>query len=166
MRKMAKEIGVSERSVRRICHKSLGMKSYKRQKCHSLTPAIISKREQRCRNLLCRFSQARCRAIVFSDEKLFTVEAALNHQNDRFIARSIKEANGNGSPDLNPLDYAVWGFLEARACSTPHMSLASLREALEKAWEEIDDNYLRAVVDAFHHRLKACVAAKGGIFEI
>ncbi|EYB97976.1 hypothetical protein Y032_0135g1925 [Ancylostoma ceylanicum] len=70
------------------------------------------------------------------------------------------------SPDLNPLDYAVWGFLEAMACSTPHKSLTSLRKALQKAWEEIDDNYLRAVVDAFRHRLRACVAAKGGIFEI
>ncbi|VDL62065.1 unnamed protein product [Nippostrongylus brasiliensis] len=40
MRKMAEELGVSERSVRRRCHNKLKVKSYKTQKCHALTPSM------------------------------------------------------------------------------------------------------------------------------
>ncbi|CAD6198346.1 unnamed protein product [Caenorhabditis auriculariae] len=48
------------------------------------------------------------------------------------------------SPDLNPMDYAT---------------------ALIKKWDEIDDDYPRAVIDAYPKRLKAVIKAKGGRFE-
>ena len=69
------------------------------------------------------------------------------------------------SPDLNPLDYSVWSVLESKACSKPHRDIDSLKEALQKAWDEIDATYLRDTVEVFPVRLKACVAADGGIFE-
>lgn len=69
------------------------------------------------------------------------------------------------SPDLNPMDFSVWSVLEAKACSTPHKNLESLKRALLKAWDELDADYLSATVAAFRDRLKKCIDAKGGIFE-
>ncbi|VDL82626.1 unnamed protein product [Nippostrongylus brasiliensis] len=70
------------------------------------------------------------------------------------------------SPDLNPMDYAIWSILKSKACATYHKDIATLLRALEKAWEEIDEEVLRAAVEAFPERLKACIRAKGGHFEI
>ena len=66
------------------------------------------------------------------------------------------------SPDLNPLDYAVWGILLEKACAKPHPTVESLKRALKKAWNEIT---LVKIIDDFPKRLKACVDAKGGHFE-
>ena len=69
------------------------------------------------------------------------------------------------SPDLNPMDYSVWSYLESKACAKPHSSLAALKRSLVKEWAKIDTNYLCAVVDAFPDRLKAVIQAKGGRIE-
>ncbi|VDL82096.1 unnamed protein product [Nippostrongylus brasiliensis] len=70
------------------------------------------------------------------------------------------------SPDLNLLDYTIWGYLECKDSATPHRSLDFLRHSPVKVWKEMDVSYLRAVVDSFHDRLRACIRAKGGIIEI
>src|ERR1700752_795660 len=66
------------------------------------------------------------------------------------------------SPDLNPLDYAVWSILEEKACSKPH---PNVKRALKKAWNEISLETLVKIVDNFPKRLKACIDANGGHFE-
>ncbi|VDL70149.1 unnamed protein product [Nippostrongylus brasiliensis] len=53
------------------------------------------------------------------------------------------------SPDLNPMDYAIWSIMESKACATYHKDIASLRQVLEKAWEGSDEEVLRAAVEAF-----------------
>jgi predicted transcriptional regulator len=69
------------------------------------------------------------------------------------------------SPDLNPMDYAVWSILEEKACRKPHPNVESLKKELKKAWKEISLKTLEKIVDSFPKRLKACVDAKGGHFE-
>ncbi|VDL70150.1 unnamed protein product [Nippostrongylus brasiliensis] len=68
-------------------------------------------------------------------------------------------------PDLNPLDYSIWAVLEKKVCSTRHSSLDSLKAALVKAWDELDNDYLRRTVDAFPKRLRSCNRQKGGRIE-
>ncbi|QQP40381.1 Uncharacterized protein FKW44_014399 [Caligus rogercresseyi] len=41
-----------------------------------------------------------------------------------------KEVWPSSSPDLNPLDYAVWGELERHACATPHPSVEALKASI------------------------------------
>ncbi|VDL67389.1 unnamed protein product [Nippostrongylus brasiliensis] len=53
------------------------------------------------------------------------------------------------------MDYAIQSIMKSKACATYHKDIASLRQALEKAWEEIDEEVLRAAVEAFPKRLKA-----------
>ena len=69
------------------------------------------------------------------------------------------------SPDVNPLNYAVWSILEEKAYQKPHPNVESLKKALKKAWKEITLETLEKIVDNFPKRLKACVDANGGYFE-
>uniref|UniRef100_A0A914DST5 Transposase n=1 Tax=Acrobeloides nanus TaxID=290746 RepID=A0A914DST5_9BILA len=65
------------------------------------------------------------------------------------------------SPDLNPLDYSIWGYIESIACAKPHESVKSLKKTIKKAWDEM----VKRVVDSWPGRLQACVDAEGGYIE-
>ena len=69
------------------------------------------------------------------------------------------------SPDLNPMDYAVWSILEARVCAKRHRNVDDLKRSLQAAWEDMPIEFLRATVDNFPKRLRACIKSRGGIFE-
>ena len=69
------------------------------------------------------------------------------------------------SPDLNPMDYFVWGYLEAKVCSVRHASVQSLKAAINREWKLIPQEYLRAAADNFMKRLTKCVSLKGGVVE-
>ena len=69
------------------------------------------------------------------------------------------------SPDLSPLDYAIWGEIERKACATPHPNVASLKAAVEKEWMEMSEAYVIKSCKAFRPRLEAMLAANGGHFE-
>jgi hypothetical protein len=44
-----------------------------------------------------------------------------------FIPKEEWPAN---SPDLNPMDFSIWGYLEEKACVSPHKNLESLKQSL------------------------------------
>ena len=258
-RKIAKDIGVPRESVRRMIKNDLQLKPYKLQEAHLLTEAMMATRLQRCKALKRRFAAGRHRSILFSDEKIFTIEQFHNHQNDRiwsskaplkekivgrsqkpksimvwagvtyngktplvFIdegvkvnqelyltqilqqklvpwtaehfgdqkftfqqdsapahkARNVQDwCKGNFpdfitsqqwppySPDLNPMDFSIWGILEAKACAKPHKSLEALRRSLNAAWETLPLETVCKAVDQFPKRLKSCINVQGGYIE-
>ncbi|UYV65366.1 GABRA4 [Cordylochernes scorpioides] len=43
----------------------------------------------------------------------------------------------SGSPDLNPLDYSLWAYLEEKVCSKRYHNLDQLKSALVRAMKEI-----------------------------
>lgn len=69
------------------------------------------------------------------------------------------------SPDLNPMDFCVWGILEARVCARPHRSLDSLKQALQQEWQQIPQDTLRDATRSVTSRLKAVIRNGGGRFE-
>ena len=87
MRKIASEIKISRES-RTIVKRDLGLFPYKRRKVHFTSAAIKQKRLARSKILRDRFASHGLDQIIFSDEKLFTVEQALNTQNDRILSSS------------------------------------------------------------------------------
>ncbi|CAJ0924736.1 unnamed protein product, partial [Mesorhabditis belari] len=86
---------------------------------------------------------------------------ALN-QNWLFLTKDQWPAN---SPDLNPLDFSVWGFMEEQLRNRKINNLNDLRQELIKIWNDLDANYLRRTVDSVKKRIEACIKADGGHFE-
>ena len=75
-RKMGKDMGISRGSMWRIINDKLKIKAYKLAKGQFLTDESKKKREVRAQQLLHRFSGIDYRKILFTDEKVFTVEQA------------------------------------------------------------------------------------------
>ena len=72
------------------------------------------------------------------------------------------------SPDLNPLDYHVWGGAMLEAYHKRHpkpKTIAELKEVLPVIWDSLPQGPIDKDVKEFSKRLKACVAAEGGHFE-
>lgn len=69
------------------------------------------------------------------------------------------------SPDLNPLDYCVWGVLQAKACAIKHISLEALKNSLRREWKRLSKSCIRTSCQSFRKRLELVVKAKGGYIE-
>ncbi|MDA5927442.1 transposase [Listeria monocytogenes] len=259
---LALQMGLSRTTVKRVLNEDLGLRAYRRKTGHRLNARLMDLRLKRCRALLKRYAGKKYREILFSDEKIFTVEESYNKQNDKVYAHSSEEASNriprvqrghfpsslmvwlgvsywgltevhfcekgvktnavvyqntvltnlvepvshtmfnnrhwvfqqdsapahrakstqdwlaareidfirhedwpSSSPDLNPLDYKIWQHLEEKACSKPHPNLESLKTSLIKAAADIDMDLVRAAIDDWPRRLKACIQNHGGHFE-
>ena len=64
------------------------------------------------------------------------------------------------SPDLNPMDYSIWGILEAKVNASPHRSLEWLKRKLVKEWDN-----LPMAIDAWRLRLGYVVKKHAGRLE-
>lgn len=82
-RQIAREIGISQSSVRRIVKNDLHLQCFKKRRAQELTEANKEARFQRSRQLLRNYPASLVNFIWFTDEKLFTVAAPSNSQNDR-----------------------------------------------------------------------------------
>jgi len=71
------------------------------------------------------------------------------------------------SPDLNPLDYCVWGvMLQCYEQQTPKpKNVAELRTVLQTIWDNLSQDTIQKAVQSFRKRLQACVRTDGGHFE-
>ncbi|UYV64059.1 hypothetical protein LAZ67_2006421 [Cordylochernes scorpioides] len=83
VRKISRETDVNKSSVHRIAKKERNLKTYKLQKVQFLTDENKRVRLERSRQLKHRATGQRWELILFTDEKLFTLEQTHNHQNDR-----------------------------------------------------------------------------------
>lgn len=69
------------------------------------------------------------------------------------------------SPDLNPVDYRIWGIMQEKVYRTKVRDVDDLRERIVKAWEELDQRIIDCAVGEWRKRLRACVRVAGGQFE-
>lgn len=53
------------------------------------------------------------------------------------------------SPDLNPLDFFVWGYMVNKIGSTKSLNLETFKQRLVKIWDEIPQEMVRASCDTF-----------------
>ncbi len=107
-RKLAKDIGMRRESTRLILTNELKKKPYKMREAHLLTDAMKTMRLERCNILQARFSRGRHRSILFSDEKLFTIEQSHNNQNDRIWTSESPLESGIVSRSQKPKSVMVW----------------------------------------------------------
>ena len=90
-----------------------------------------------------------------------TVEL-LRHETPQFISPDMWPAN---SPDLNPLDYRIWGMLQQRVYRIPIHDTDELRKRLVVTWAEFQQSVVDNAIDQWRKRLEACIRAEGGHFE-
>jgi len=258
LRKLAKILGVSETTIRRIAEEDLHFKSYVIKVRQTLSEAAKVNRVARCNLLLCSLkNEAAGRITFFSDEKIFSVDAKVNRKNDHLFARdpedvstartkfptsvhvlSVVSSEGHvmlphffqkeetvtekiylriltrvvkpwidtvaagrpyvfqqdgtpahtshlvqnwlsdnmemfwskefwpaNSPDLNPMDYYVWGVVERVINKLRHPNVTSLQTAIKAAFVNMDKDALQRACQRFITRIETVIETKGDYIE-
>ena len=106
---------------------------------------------------------------------IFQQDGAPSHaalQTQDFLVRNCpefikKDEWPPNSPDLNPLDYHVWGEMVKRysSLSPKPTNIDELKRALQNIWCELPLASIRKAIGTFRLRLQSCVRAEGGHFE-
>ena len=65
------------------------------------------------------------------------------------------------SPDLNPCDYFLWGYLKSKVYSNRPRSIEQLKDAIRQEITVIPHEMTRRVIDNFRGRLRQCVDNNG-----
>ena len=120
MRAHAKDLGVSERTIRRTVKKA-GGKSLVRVERPLLTSAMKQTHLLRCKALLNNLKKARAnRIIIFSDEKTWTVDPVRNRQNDRYLSfGDVNESVRTLSTTKHPASVMSLGFVASDGKAPP-----------------------------------------------
>lgn len=111
---MARNDGVSDYTMRKICREDLRYAPFRLKKAQLLSQATKKRRLERSKKLLQRIKSQTVPNLVFSDEKLFTVSQAHNPQNDRILLRNAQERSERGGQVLraqNPASVMVWAAI-------------------------------------------------------
>lgn len=112
MRKMALELGISRESVRSIVNEKLGLRSYKIDRGQFISNATKLKRLQKSRRMLRLVAGGRLEKVLFTDEKIFTVEPLHNRQNHcQLLKKGQKKTTAAKivSRSHFPASVMVWG---------------------------------------------------------
>ncbi|GBM66026.1 hypothetical protein AVEN_39583-1 [Araneus ventricosus] len=69
------------------------------------------------------------------------------------------------SPDLNPLDFFLWGYIKQRVYATPPPTLQELRNRTTDACASVSSAMLYNVKREVQSRVQMCIVAEGHHFE-
>lgn len=69
------------------------------------------------------------------------------------------------SPDLNPLDFCIWGYMLQKLKKYKYHNLDDFKAVIIKLWDDIPMDVVRAACDVFAKRLKLVIRANGGTIE-
>ena len=261
-RRIAARACISNTSAQRVISNDIGVKSFRRTRTEALNQLTIKKRVQRCRKLSASLKNVDLDNIVFSDEKLWSIEEKHNTQNSRvyaisrdnipeqykrvekslhpktvmvwagisgrgkipivflpegakinailyqelvlskhvsrigntfmkgnhwlfqqdgapahtaastqdWLANNVPDFIGKNdwppsSPDINPCDFYLWGRMEAIVNSRSYDSIESLKRAIRRTWDQLDQEEVANVCRKFPEKLKKCIQTKGKRFE-
>jgi len=66
------------------------------------------------------------------------------------------------SPDLNPCDYFLWGYLKSKVYATKPRDLDQLEQAIRTEVASIQGEMTERVLQNYHKRLDQCLEYNGG----
>src|SRR6195952_3782061 len=86
---------------------------------------------------------------------------------DRWIGRGGPQAWPPTSPDMNPLDFCVWGYVKSLVYTTPVENVDDLRNRIVDGCNTIRNNpgIFWRIRASLRRREHACIRANGGHFE-
>jgi len=86
----------------------------------------------------------------------------LQRETPDFIGPDLWPPN---SPDLNPVDYKIWGVMQQRVYECRVNNVDELKQRLIDVWHGLQQNVIDSAVNEWRKRLRACVRAQGRHFE-
>ena len=69
------------------------------------------------------------------------------------------------SPDLNPCDFFLWGYMKEEIHRAQPGSTEDVKQKIREFMAEISEDLLQRVNNQFMSRVGRCIAANGGLFE-
>ena len=70
------------------------------------------------------------------------------------------------SPDLNPVDYSIWGAVQQLVYRRRRIrDVEHLKEVVQTCWEQIGQDVIDRAIGPFHKRLSLVAATGGGHIE-
>ena len=69
------------------------------------------------------------------------------------------------SPNLKPLDYAVWGVLENKTNAISHPNIGSLKTGIEKEWNKMSDEFIMKACKSFWRLVDTIIEKNDGHIE-
>ena len=65
----------------------------------------------------------------------------------------------SNSPDLNAVDYRIWGCVQERVYQKPIRDMDQLKQYLVHMWSDVQQTVVDAAIGEWRKRLRACVRA-------
>lgn len=146
MRKMARELGISNERVQNIVKNKLKLRPYKIARAHFLNEPMKAKRLTKAQRMLRLVGGGRLERILFTDEKIFTVEPIHNRQNHRQLLRKGQQKSVTAKLAHRshfPLSVMVW----AGICATGKTPLVFIPRNVKINAVEYQQRVLRGVVE-------------------
>ena len=81
---------------------------------------------------------------------------------EKTVRTAIKQ---NLSPDLNPLDYTIWGILENKSNTASHPNIGPLKTAIEEEWNKMSDEFILKACKSFRRSVNTIIEKNGGDVE-
>ena len=98
-----------------------------------------------------------------------TTNDNLNFLREKFRGRVISRRSDYlwppYSPDINPLDFFAWGYLQAAVYCIKPSNVDELRAAVEDVAATVPEEMIRDAAQNVVKRCRACIEASGGHFE-
>lgn len=143
---VAKELNISEWSVRHIVKWKLKLRSYKIARVHFLNDAMKAKRLGKARRMLRMVGDGRLNKVLFTDESIFTVEPFHNSQNRRQLLKKGQQKSEKAKTIGHshfPASVMVW----AGICSTGKTPLVFIPRNVKINAIEYQQRILRDVLE-------------------
>jgi len=102
---------------------------------------------------------------VFGEFFLFQQDSAPSHRVRETISLLERETPAFISPDLwppnipdlNPVDYKIWGVMQQRVYQTKVHDVNDLKRRLINVWADMQQSVIDDAIDQWRKRLHACV---------
>jgi len=146
MRKMSRDFGIDEKTIRTIVKKKLKLRSYKVTQHHFLNDAMKASRLAKCCKMQCLVAGDLLNRVVFTDEKIFTVEPILNRQNHRQLLKKGQQ-NTNAAKFVTRRHFPASVMVWAGICATGKTPIVFIDRNVKINAAYYQQQILR---DAFH----------------
>ena len=97
-----------------------------------------------------------------------TAKTTLNlleqHFGDNIISNKIDNFWPPYSPDLNPCDFYLWGFLKDFVFKTSVSSIEEMKNKIISGCEQVSESTCKKVIDNFNFRVNYCATKRGKHF--